>query len=362
MSKRAPGWAVRAIPHVNYFGAPRVVFNNDAELGTGTELSLDEAAAAYAKAMTPEVQTDQTDDTDTDESDTTDDELQDGDEPDSEEDDGETGDEDQAEDGDDEPESEQGRFVADNAKVRLSDGTVTTISELKKGSLLNADYTRKTQELAEQRRSTETQSTEAQASKKQAEDQRQFMTTLLQSIVPQAPDPSLLDTDPMAYMRQKTSHEQWAAHLDKLTQDQQRAAQERQAEVQRKEREKADTEWDALIAKVPEFKDEKRLKAFASKMKDHAAAYGIAPEELRAVALDHRQALILKDAIAWRELQAKKPDVAKKVEGRPPVTRGGKRLNHSERTARTASDAMNRLKETGSERDAVAAYLASQKG
>lgn len=328
----------------------------------GDELSIDEAAAAYAKAMTPEVQEDQPGDEEEAQSDTTDDELQDGDEPDGEEDDGETGDEDQAEDDGDEPDSEQGRFVADNAKVRLADGTVTTIADLKKGSLLHADYTRKTQELAEQRRSSESQSTEVQASKKQVEEQRQFMTTLLQSIVPQPPDPSLLDSDPMAYMRQKTSHEQWAAHLDKLTQDQQRAVQERQAESQRQERERANKEWDALIAKVPEFKDEKRLNAFASKMKDHAAAYGIAPEELRAVALDHRQALILKDAIAYRELQAKKPDVAKKVEGRPPVTRGGKRLNAAERSARTANDAMNRLKETGSERDAVAAYLASQKG
>lgn len=334
----------------------------------GDELSIDEAAAAYAKATTSEVPADQPEVEENDESETTDDELQEGDEPESEEDDGETGDEDQAEDEDDEePETERGRYVAHNGRVKLADGTEATVADLIAGNLKGADYTRKTQEVAEQRRSVEAQSTEAQASKKQAEEQRQFMTTLLQQIVPPAPDPSLLDDrspnfDPMRYQRAKAENEQWTAYLDRLTQDQQRAAQERQAEAQRKERERADSEWDALIAKVPEFKDDKRLNRFVSDMKEHAEHYGLKPEELRQVALDHRQALVLKDAIAWRKLQAKKPDVAKKVEGRPPVQKGGKRLNSSERNARTANDAMTRLKQSGSERDAVAAYLASQKG
>lgn len=329
----------------------------------GDELSIDEAAAAYAKATTSGVPADQPEVEETDESETTDDELQEGDEPESEEDDGETGDEDQAEDEDDEePETERGRYVAHNGRVKLADGTESTVADLIAGNLKGADYTRKTQEVAEQRRSVEAQSTEAQASKKQADEQRQFMTTLLQQIVPPAPDPALLDTDPMAYTRQKAANEQWTAHLNRLTQDQQRANEERQAEAQRKERERADSEWDALIAKVPEFKDDKRLNRFVSDMKEHAEHYGLKPEELRQVALDHRQALVLKDAIAWRKLQAKKPDVAKKVEGRPPVQKGGKRLNSSERNARTANDAMTRLKQSGSERDAVAAYLASQKG
>ena len=56
---------------------------------------------------------------------------------------------------DDQPQTEQGRFVGLDAKVRLDDGRVVTVAELRSGSMMQADYTRKTQELAEQRRSVE---------------------------------------------------------------------------------------------------------------------------------------------------------------------------------------------------------------
>ena len=251
----------------------------------GEELSIDEAAAAYAKATATEVQEDQTEPEDDDEGDTTDDELQASEDEDAgDEDDGEPDDEDQAEDGgedetDDEPDSEQGRFVADNAKVRLEDGTVTSIAELKKGSLLNADYTRKTQEVAEQRRALETQSEAFKATEKQLEEQREYVSSLLQSIVPQPPDPELLNTDPMAYMRQKADHEQWSQHQAYLDQEKQRTEQERQAKTVETERETLNREWQELVAKVPEFKEQKHVDRFARELQEHAQAYGIKPDE-----------------------------------------------------------------------------------
>lgn len=327
----------------------------------GDALSVEQAAAAYAKTASEAVETDQADIEDNDEGDTTDDELQASGEDEGEEADGETGDEDQAEDDDTESdtESDQGRFVSDNAKVRLPDGTVTTIADLKQGSLRNADYTRKTQEVAEQRRALETQSHAIQASQQQIEQQRQYMASLLQSIVPPPPDPTMLNTDPMGYMTQKAQHEQWVAHLSYLQQEEQRTEQERQAQASESERETANREWQALLDKAPELKDEKRVNRFVSEVREHGTSYGFTPEELRTVALDHRQALVLKDAIAWRKLQASKGTIAKKVEGRPPVTKGGKRLSSGAQKARHVTDAITRLKQTGSVEDATAAYLAS---
>src|SRR5690554_3672721 len=234
----------------------------------GEELSIDEAAAAYAKATATEVQEDQTEPEDDDEGDTTDDELQASENEDAgDEDDGEPDDEDQAEDGeedetDDEPDSEQGRFVADNAKVRLEDGTVTSIAELKKGSLLNADYTRKTQEVAEQRRALETQSEAFKATEKQLEEQREYVSSLLQSIVPQPPpismtDPQSPDFDPVGYNFRRAQHEEWSQHLAYLDQEKQRTAEERQAKTVETERETLNREWQELVAKVPEFKEQK---------------------------------------------------------------------------------------------------------
>ena len=329
----------------------------------GETLSIDEAASRYVQSTAPqEVEDDQADDVEQDEGDTTDDELQASDENEEagEEDEGEPGDEDQAEESDEEdPESEQGRFVADNAKVRLDDGTVISVSDLKKGSLLHADYTRKTQEAAELRRTAEAQSESVKQAEQQIIEQRQYMTTLLQSVTPQAPDPSLVRTDPVAYMEQKAQYEQFTAHLEYLRQQDQQTQQQRQQEAQAKRSEKVNTEWAALLEKAPDLKDKTKFSAFESKLIKFAPEFGFSPQELmEAVPYDHRMALVLKEAIEMRELRASKPQVAKKTEGRPPVHRGGKRLGPQAQRARQADAAITRLKTTGSVEDAARAYLA----
>lgn len=339
---------------------------SDDTITGGETLSIDEAAAAYANATTSEVDDDQSDIADNDEGVETDDELQASDEEVGEEADGETESEDQAEDGegedDNETESEQGRFVGDNAKVRLADGSVVTIADLKSGSLRNADYTRKTQELAEQRRSFEGQSSTFQAEQKQLSEQRDYVTRLLQSITPQAPSLELLRTDPMGYQEQKAIHEQFQQHLTYLQQTSAEEKQKAEQQAQTDRQGKARQEWGQLLGKAPELRDKAKLSAFeADMLKYGQEAYGFSPQELFAqVPMDHRFALVLRDAIYGRKLRDSKPRVAKKLEGRPPVTKGGKRLSPQGQQARRANDAFTRLKTSGSVEDAAAAYLASK--
>lgn len=334
--------------------------DNDTISG-GEELSIDEAAAAYAKATAPEeLEPEQSDDVEDDVSDTTDDDELSAEDEDVE---GEPGDEDQAEDGEEEDEpNDQGKFVSDNGKVRLEDGSIVSIAELKKGSLLNADYTRKTQEVAEQRRSIESQSERIQQTEKQLEQQREYVASLIKSVVPQAPDPSLLQTDPMKFISDKEAHEQWTAHLNYIEQEQQRTVQERQAKSSEELQAKVQKEWATALEKLPELKDPKRLERFGQDVLKFGAEYGYTPQELANAHHDHRQLLVLKKAMAWDKLQVSKAKVPQKVEGRPPVQRGGKRLNPQAQQARQASASIDRLKSTGRIDDAVAAYLASQKG
>jgi hypothetical protein len=341
---------------------------NDTVTG-GAELSISEAAAAFIKSTAPEVPKDHPEVEDQDEEATTDDDLQASDDDVSDEPDGETADEDDAEalGEDDEPETEQGRFVADNAKVRLADGTVTTVHELKRGNLREADYTRKTQEAAALHTETAAERERIKASEQQIEQQREFMTSLLQAIVPAKPDPSRADPrsqnyDPAGYIADQAAHETWSQYLNQLQYQQQQVAYERQAQAGETEKQTIDREWNELVGKVPEWKDNKRLERFVDELREHTPAYGITPEELKVIAYDHRHALVLRDAIAWRKLQASKTTVAKKVEGRPPVQKGGKRLSPDGHRARAATDAITRLKETGSVADAAAAFLASRKG
>lgn len=331
----------------------------DENLSDDAPLSMSDAINALAAAEAPEeVQEDQADEEQEPQDDTAEDELptdEDG------EDEGEPDEEDQAEDSDedDQTESEQGRFVADNAKVRLEDGTVVSISDLKKGSLLHADYTRKTQETAELRRSVESQSEAIKQTEQQIIEQREYMNALLQSITPQAPDPSLVRTDPVAYMEQKAQYEQFTAHLQYLSEQSQQTQQQRQQETQAQRQQRAQSEWGALLEKAPDLKDRSKFTAFESDLNTFASEYGFTPQEVaEALPYDHRMALVFKDAIEMRKLRASKPTVARKTEVRPPVQKGGKRLNPGAHQARSAQAAMERLNKTGSFNDGLAALTA----
>lgn len=329
-------------------------------LAGGEELSLDEAATRYAASLTSEPVDDQGVEEEQDDSEPT---VDDSEDEVSDDDDGEPGDEDQAEDEEEETESEKGRFVADNAKVRLEDGSIVSVSDLKKGSLLNADYTRKTQEVAEQRRSVETQSQALQQHAEQLAQQRDYVAQLMQSFMPQPPDPTLLETDPFGFMKAENEYKQWATHhqnLSAMAQQAQQEAQQREA-AQRKEIEQR--EWSATLEKLPALKDETKLKAFVRDIEQHGLGYGFDKNEIgMALTMDHRQVLVLRDAIAWRKLQASKAKAPSKDESRPPVQKGMRRLSPDGQKVRKQSAAIDRLRKTGTVEDAASAYIASLKG
>jgi len=334
---------------------------NDAITG-GEELTLDEAAARYVASTNAAVSNDQAEEGDPADSETTDDVGPH--DPDNPDDEGETGIDDQAEESDEEPESEQGRFVADNAKVRLDDGRVVSISDLKQGSLLMPDYPRKTQELAEQRRSVESQSSALKQLETQLSQQRELVSRLLQSRMPQEPDISLTDPhspnfDPIAYQHQRAQYEKGIRDLQQLYQQSQQAEQKKQAEYAEERAKKSEAEMAKLIEAVPAFKDQNRFNAFARDAKEYGEKFGFTTEELvEGIGYDHRMAKVLYQAILWEKLQASKPKAQSKVQGRPPVTTGGKRLSPDAQRARAKSVAMDRLKSSGSVDDAVRAYLA----
>jgi hypothetical protein len=172
----------------------------------------------------------------------------------------------------------------------------------------------------------------------------------------------MLETDPIAYWKAKGSRDQWIAHLQYLDGEAAKSAKAKAEAASTAEKETAEKEWAALLEKVPSLKDENKVKAFGDDLKKYGAEYGFTPDEIRrAVFSDHRQALVLRKAIAWDRLQASKANVAKKVDGRPPVQKGGVRQTSGQRQAKAASDALANLGKTGRLDDAVSAYLALQK-
>lgn len=332
----------------------------DTDTPTGGEaLSIDEAAAAYSKLQQTEPEG-QPDAEEEDDSDKTDDELQASDEDEGEETDGEPDPNSEAdEDPDAEPETESGRYVAHNGRVKLPGGSESTVSELIAGYMKDGDYRQKTTEAANLKREAAAEKEAIKQREQQLEQYEASVRELVQSVIPKPPDASMVSTDPVGYMQAKANYDQWQAYLGHLESQKQQLTHSRQAEAEKSMREREAQEYTALVEKVPALKDEAKLRAFATDVSKHGSEYGFTPQELQSIALDHRQALVFRDAVAWRKLQASKPKVQAKVENRPPIQKGGKRLNPSEHKARSANDALSRLKQSGSQDDAVAAYLAS---
>jgi hypothetical protein len=328
--------------------------------GDGLSMSLDQAAAAYAKSTAngaeqakPEAEDELGEQAE--------DELQASDEDVSEE----TGDPDEEgqadEEEDEEPDSDQGRFVASNGKVRLPDGTVSTVADLIQGNLRDRDYRQKTMATAEEKRVLAEQSAAFEASKRQVDEQREYMARLFESITPPPPDPRLLQEDPVGFMQAKHQHEQFAEHLKYLQQQMGMSKQEAATQTQKQREARANAEMERLREARPELKDETKLKSFAEDIKSAGQAAGYTLQEIaEAVPFDHRMALVLAKAAKWDRLQANKPKTVSQVKERPPITKGGKRFSPDVAKAQRANDAITRLRKSGSHDDAVAAYLASK--
>lgn len=340
--------------------------DDEIDAQTGDEsLSIAQAAAAYAKATSAPVSDDHGKDDDPDESDdTTDEDLQADDA--GEDTDGDSdSEENTAEDEDGEPDTEQGRFVADNAKVRLADGTVTTVHELKRGFLREADYTRKTQETSARLKDTESREAQIKATQEQLEQQSRYVTQLVQSIVGEPPpltmlDPNSPDFDFVGYHQRKANHDAWVQHLTHLQQQDEQSKKQKTEEAAKAEQDKAGKEWAALTEKLPHLADRRKGETFANELRSYLDTFGFEPQDMKAVALDHRLALIADKARRYDKLLASKATVAKKVEGRPPVQKGGRRLSPQESRARAATDALSRVQQSGRLDDGVAALLAIQ--
>jgi hypothetical protein len=329
---------------------------NDTPEGIGGSLSLAEAAAAYATPAKDEEAPEATSDSEQpteDEAEFATDET-DG-EPAPDEDEG------QAEDAP-EPEPEAPAYVAPEAKVKLPDGSEATVDDLIKGNLRDRDYRQKTQALASERETFKAKASEIQQLEKTLAEDRDWTIQLIQSLMPQRPDPSMYTHDPIGFGEQDLAYRTRKEQLDYLVYQAQQTKQRSVADQQEAEKDLVAREWQATLEVMPELKEPKRLQSFVSDIQGELVKAGYTPAEIARVAHDHRQLPIIRDAIAYRKLQANKAKVAAKVEGRPPVQRGGTRPAPEAQRAKESRAAMDRLKSSGSLRDGVAALLALEKG
>lgn len=231
-----------------------------------------------------------------------------------------------------------------------------TLDELRNGYQRQADYTRKTMEISEARKA-------AEAEINQARQERQVYAQQLQTFQQQLGQAlgeqqninwqQLLETDPVEYLKQQHLFQQRQAALYQSQQEQQRIWQQQQAEQADHIQKFVSGQQEALLAKLPDWKDEGKAKAEKEELKAFLKANAFDDNEIQSV-IDHRHIVVARKAMMYDRLMAKAQAANKKVQAlpakveRPGVTETG---NVDKR-----SSAFQRLSKTGRVEDAAAAF------
>ena len=264
---------------------------------------------------------------------------------------------------DDEPETEEPEETEDDAEEPESEPTYTVkvdgeevnvpLTELLKGYSRQSDYTRKTQEVAELRKATDSELQQVRAERAHA---AQLLAVLEQNLTqqqPQEPDwDNLRMTDPIEYMMQRDA---WRSRNEQIQATQMQRAyleQQQQQDFQRQTVERLKGEAEKLTAKVPEWKDAAKAKAEKQLLKEYGVQLGFAPEEMDQVA-DHRAVVLLRKAWLYDQAMSKRQTATQPV-SKTKFSQPGQPVTQNKGKAAKMGDLKQRLAKSGSEKDFTA--------
>jgi hypothetical protein len=252
--------------------------------------------------------------------------------------------------GQDGPGYESGKFAADTANVRLKDGTVISVQDLKRGFLAQASFTRGTQELAKERESLASTKAEIEQYARQLQAQRDFILQVSQRNLPTPPDEELLNQnsanfDPIRYMALKADYDKKVGELSELQKSAQGETARMTQEQQRAQKELRDAEAKRLLEAMPELKKPEVYNKFWADAVDTMTEYGFSAEELDA-AIDHRLYRVYRDLAAYRRARKNLPAVKQSVQSKP-VLQGKKRMDPKAKSSRESQVRGEQLRRTG---------------
>jgi hypothetical protein len=228
------------------------------------------------------------------------------------------------------------------------------LNELINGYQRTADYTRKTQALAEQRKAAEA---ELNAVREERQTYAQLLTALQQQIQQQQENPidmeSLYRDDPIEWVRQTELQRQRNEKLAASQAELQRLNQLQQAEVQRSMKARLEQEAQLLVEAIPEWKNADTAKSEKAALIEFGLKEGFQEDDLKGVA-DHRVVKLLRKAMLYDRITAKQATIKPK----PPTVQQSKVIAPGNpKSAKVSTSevvrAKQRLAKTGNVRDAA---------
>ena len=233
------------------------------------------------------------------------------------------------------------------------------IDELKNGYQRQADYTRKSQALAEQRKETEA----IQSERMQLEQERQMYANGLQMLQEQQTNKlqeyqdtdwtALKNEDPYEYMLKRDEYREAKDKAQNVQQQQVLIQQEQADEVARARAHFVQQEYSRLVDALPEWNDEKST--VKTDVQEYAKSVGFRPDEINQLAA-HRSVLVIKKAMEYDKLTKKVAPKKKAVKTVPKVQKSGRGNSKEDTEVEAIKKKRARLQKSGKQDDAASIF------
>lgn len=234
----------------------------------------------------------------------------------------ESNDESEGEEQEDSEQEEQERTYRVKAAGEEKD---VTLDELVKNYQLGADYTKKSQAVAEERKAVQAEYQAIQEAK-QLRDQYAQQLRMIEEAMMREPEVENLDylkeTDPIGYAVKVAELSQKEKQLANYRAQQQQIRGQQEQERQQWMANLVRQESEKLATVLPDYVDPEKGESLRSSVRSYGKELGFSDEELASV-VDSRHVITLYKAMQYDKLQKSKPSINKKLAEAPKVMKSG---------------------------------------
>lgn len=230
--------------------------------------------------------------------------------------------------------------------------TQVTLEELQNGYSRQRDYTRKTQELAQQRKAIEAQQKEISQKDAIYSQLLPKMEATLKGELENEPDWSALyEADPIAYVREKDIWNEKKQKLQAVQAESQRLQQESAMEQQKKLQQFVEYGNQQLLEQIPEWQDNEVASKEKMAIRDYGVnVLGYTPQEMDSV-YDYRVLLGLRNA--WLQHKTVQATKVKPTEKKAAARTARPGTSNVPKSTTPVKKARQKLAKTGKVQDAA---------
>lgn len=245
-------------------------------------------------------------------------------------------------------ESPKYRVKANGEELEVS------LDELLNGYSRTADYQKKTQSLAEQRKAIEAERSKIADTAKIRDTYAQRLQVIEQKLQEQVGTEDLTqlrENDPVGYALAVADRSEREKQIYAIRAERQRVQQEQAQQQSQVLQSHVQQEQQKLVELIPEFKDEVKAEVIRRDIRTYAKSIGFSDQELSQV-YDSRAVTALYKSMMYDKLVAGKSGTLKKVQSAPKTLRPGTSNPKSSDQEGQKKD-FERLRQSGNKKDAA---------